>query len=112
MVLQDLTTVMMATGLKAVNSKDQKQRWNVQIHAQTTVLLLIRTLLYLMASAIITATDTLQLVLIREQIPGLKHTLNVEVAMNEGTVSNYLIFNYPKFVSTDYLFSILYCRQT
>ena len=57
MVLLDFTTVMMATGLKGVNSRDQKRRWNVQVHARRTVLLLIRTLLHLRASAIITATD-------------------------------------------------------
>ena len=59
MVLRDFTTVMMATGLKAVNLRDQKRRWNVQIHARRTVLLLIRTLLHLRASAIITATEPL-----------------------------------------------------
>ena len=59
MGLRDFTTVMMDTGLKAVNLRDQKRRWNVQIHARRTVLLLIRTLLHLMASAIITATKPL-----------------------------------------------------
>ena len=91
MGLRDFTTVMLATGLKAVNSKDQKRRWNVQIHAQRTVLQLIRTLLHLRASAIITATEPLWLVLIRERIPGLKHTLNVKVTMSEGCVLNYLV---------------------
>ena len=57
MVLLDFTTVMMATGLKEANFRVQKPRWNVQIRARRTALLLIRTLLHLMASAIITTTE-------------------------------------------------------
>ena len=57
MVLRDSTTVMMATGLKAVHLRDQKRRWNVRIHAHRAALLLIPTLLLLMAFAIITATE-------------------------------------------------------
>ena len=54
MVLLDFTTVMLATGLKAVNLRDQKRRRNVQIHARRTALLLIA---MLMEIAIITVTD-------------------------------------------------------
>ena len=77
MVFGDFTTVMMATGLKAVNLRDQKRTWIVQTLARRIALLLIRTLPQLRASAIITAIDPFWLGLMRGKIPGLRHTSNV-----------------------------------
>ena len=67
----------MATGLKAVHFRDQKRRWIVQILARRIALLLIRTLLHQMVSAIITATEPIQLLLRRGSTPGPRRTLNV-----------------------------------